>query len=150
VHQDSAGRARGAWSPDEDEVLRRTYHFESAPVIAAKLKRAVHGVRKRARMLGLLVTRNQWTQEDMTVLSEHFASMPNDQIARLTNHTPNQVRNKAGVLGLRKEPLPDETRELIWNMRDAPGVAEFFARQLNVREVVIQRSIQEMERRGGP
>lgn len=144
------GLRQRAWTPEDDDYLRRHRGRKSAAAIGRVLGRAPTAVQRQAGRLGAY-RHPHWTAEEEAYLEAHWASDSTDKIAERMGRTRGQVEVKASRMGLRRRPpLSPEAEELLWEMRETPGVVEYFAEHFGQRVAVIDRVLERLEEAGGP
>ena len=130
------GRGWGrAWTPDEDELLRRAYATAaSLTPLRTRLGRTPCSIRWRAEYLGLRGTHcspngwrrgADWTEAQLALLRAEYGRTPNEALAAKLGRSKAAMFTRANVLGLVHGYIrpfaPDELRALA--IADRHGVA---------------------------
>jgi transposase len=139
------------WTQPEDRYLLANYGPMSAREIGKRLGRSTQAVRRRARRLGLQRL-HLWTPAEEERLRELYASdLTVAQIAKAMEMRDTQIYAKARAMNLAKRPaLSPEAEALLWQLRHEPGIVKFYADHFGVSERTIERTIERLERDGGP
>jgi len=91
----------GAWSPDEDAILRANYQKRGAYKTADLIGRSVHSVFHRAQRLKIF-THARWTKADDRRLSLLWGEIPLASVAKEMNRTIDACYARARDLGLKR------------------------------------------------
>lgn len=95
------GTKPSAWSPDEDELMRRHYIANGAvgmvPMLPGRTRKAVS---QRALKLGLSVPQD-WTAEQDAILVAHYRSDGAAYVGERVGKSVFGVRHRAAVLGIK-------------------------------------------------
>ena len=91
----------GAWTQEEDNILRAHYTDMGSQVTVLLPGRTLSACHQRARQLDL--TKSGWTKEEDDLLLAHYADLGPKIISLFPNRTWYACRNRACRLGLGKE-----------------------------------------------
>jgi hypothetical protein len=93
-------RPRRLFSPEEDAVVRRLYGQVSAGLIATRIGRSVHQVRKRARRLGVNKPLKRWTEGEDQKLRDAKGKFALTEVAAALGRRKSEVSVRVKWLGL--------------------------------------------------
>lgn len=114
------GPRKDAWTPEEEELLKKIYPSESKENILAAFNRPWKGIWSRAYSMGLrrdkdvilhemqeggraVIAPDTWTPEENEILQKIYESRNKEDImASLPNRTWRAIRNQAIKLGMRR------------------------------------------------
>lgn len=109
-----------AWTPEEDEVLRKGYRRLFARDLAGQLGRSAGSVIGRARFLGITRERRRdlpnrpWTEKEDRAMRKGYGKRPVEELAESLGRTPGAVQSRARTLGLRQPPKPRAGEHRHW------------------------------------
>lgn len=97
---------------DADKAFIVAHPSWSTARLAVALDRSIRSIRRMRRaVLGHRRTHRRWTAEQLAYVADHYADMPNADIARATGHTRQAVETYAKRAGLRKSAAYIETNK---------------------------------------
>lgn len=107
-----AGVRNGAFSPDEDRMIKEIYQNSAESELLKNIKtlileklphRTEQSIQTRASKLGFHI-RDHWSDYDIEFLQNHYYTMFTEEIAEALNRTPIAVYNMVRKLGLKGAP----------------------------------------------
>lgn len=137
------------WSEEDKEYLRVNYSRLPTEQLVEALGRSASQIHDQAKALG--VRKLAWSAEEQQLLEEAYPVQDARAIAERLGRTRVEVYSRARKTGLRRRPpLSAEAEELLWEMREEPGVVEIFADQLGLPSLVIAQTLSGLVSAGGP
>lgn len=144
-------RKKPAWTRTQNAFLLQHYRTSTCAELAERLGHTPQAVRQQARRLRLGRENASWSKDDVAFLEANYDHMTARELGAARGFTESQVWNKASALGLRKrEAMTIEAEWVLWELRDVPGVAEYFSREFGVGLPAVRRSLGRLKSRGGP
>lgn len=144
-------RRKPPWTRAQNAFLRAHYGTMTTEQLGDRLGHTGQAVKQQARRLRLGRPCKAWSAADVAYLEAHYGQMTAAELGAQLGFTDRQVWTKASALGLRKrDPLSVEAEWVLWELRDTPGVAEYFAREFGVSLPAVRRALSRLRARGGP
>jgi hypothetical protein len=114
------------------------------PVLVERFGRPRQAILGKAHRMGLSkvrapakprhrTRRPRWTLEEEVLVGTRYPYVPTADLAKQVGRAPYQVEWKAAQLGVRKsDRLSPEALELLLELREEPGIEEYFAQTFGV------------------
>lgn len=104
------------WTEEEDNTLIKYFKEERKAIVARFPSRNWDSIYQRARMLGLVESRNEWTRQENNIIKKYYPLEGVGVVIRLNNRTEGAVKAQATKLGVKKDKSicwTDEEDELL-------------------------------------
>lgn len=98
------GTRRRRWSNEENHILKELFPTKTPTnTISQKLDRTIGAVEAKAYTFGLRRPSNEWTDEEVSILKQHYPQKGGKTLAALVNRPYHSVLDKAKKLGISRE-----------------------------------------------
>ncbi len=145
------------WTREEETELARRYATDPMPVLVERFGRPRQAMLGKAHRMGLLKDRSaakprykssrpRWTPQEEALVGSQYPYVRTAVLAEQVGRAPYQVEWKAAQLGVSKrDRLSPEARELLLELRDQPGIEEYYAATFGVSRASLRWILQAEE-----
>lgn len=142
------------WTREEEADLARRYATAPIPVLVERLGRPRRAIIGKAHRMGLAKDRPaakpryksrrpRWTPEEEALVGSQYPYVRTAVLAKQVGRAPYQVEWKAAQLGVSKrDRLSPEARELLLELKDEPGIEEYYAETFRVSRASLRWILQ--------
>jgi hypothetical protein len=142
------------WSVEDEAELARRYATAPMSALVRRFRRSRQAILGKAHRMGLSKDRTpakprhqtrrpRWTPEEDALVGSHYPYVRTALLAEQVGRAPYQVEWKAAQLGVSKrDRLSSEARELLLELRDQPGIEEYYVQTFRVSRASLRWILQ--------